>query len=95
MIVMKDTKKITNSNELSTIFKALSHPLRVQIVEQLLKDEGTNVSNLVSIFNVSQPTISQHINILKTLGIVTGQRKGSQIYYKINNDTVIKLFKLF
>ena len=39
MIVMKDTKKITNSNELSTIFKALSHPLRVQIVEQLLKDE--------------------------------------------------------
>ena len=79
---------------ISEIFKALSHPTRIKIVARLIDKDECNVSKMAERLGIPQPTISQHINILKTHGIIEGYRKGNQICYKIVNEQVRKIFGL-
>ncbi len=83
----------TELENLAGLFKALSHPTRVQIVMGLIEKEECNVSKMVEKLGIAQPTISQHINILKSYNIIQGYRKGNQICYKIINNQVKKLFE--
>lgn len=89
---MKTDKK-TTINEYSEILKALGHPVRLKIVCGLVKKETCNVGTIVEKLSIPQPTISQHLNILKNAGIVTGYRKGTQVCYKIENAEVIKIIE--
>ncbi|OGI19588.1 MAG: hypothetical protein A2287_02635 [Candidatus Melainabacteria bacterium RIFOXYA12_FULL_32_12] len=89
--ILENTEK---ANELAFIFKALSHPIRVQMIAGLIKNDECNVTKMVENLKASQPTISQHINVLKSSGIVKGYRKGNQICYKIDNDTVRKIYSV-
>ena len=77
----------------SHIFKALSHPLRLQIACGLLMKDECNVSKMVEKLGVSQPTVSQHLNILKNAGIIQNQRKGTQICYRVINEKVKSIIK--
>ena len=86
--------KTLDFEAISEIFKALAHPLRVQIVAGLIKKNECNVSTMVEKLGVPQPTVSQHLNILKSHGIIEGFRKGNQICYKVTNDQVKKIFEL-
>jgi len=76
---------------LAEIFKALAHPLRVKIALGLMKKEECNVSKIVERTGVAQPTVSQHLNILKNAGVIKGNRKGNSICYQVENETVIKI----
>lgn len=73
------------------IFKALAHPVRLRIVCGLVNKEECNVSIMVEKLGISQPNVSQHLNILKNAGVITGYRKGTQICYKVTNDAVKKI----
>lgn len=75
----------------SEIFKALAHPLRLKIVCGLTKKDECCVSLMVEKLGVAQPTVSQHLNILKNAGVIEGYRKGNQICYKMTNDVVKKI----
>lgn len=80
-------------DELAEIFKALSHPLRLKIVVGLSNKEECHVSKMVEKLGVPQPSVSQHLNILKNAGVITGYKKGTQVCYKVTNETVLKLVK--
>jgi ArsR family transcriptional regulator len=68
--------------------KALGDETRQRILE-ILQTEGEKcVSDLVDAFNVSQPTISHHLNFLKQANLVTSRREGKQIYYQANQDNI-------
>ncbi len=70
--------------------KALGDETRQRILE-ILQTEGEKcVSDLVDVFNVSQPTISHHLNFLKQANLVTSRREGKQIYYKANQDNIVE-----
>jgi len=73
------------------IFKALAHPIRLKIVCGLMTKDECNVSLMVEKLEVPQPTISQHLNILKNAGIITGYKKGTQICYKLTNEKTKKI----
>lgn len=75
----------------SEIFKALAHPLRLKIACGLMKKEECCVSVMVEKLNVAQPTVSQHLNILKNANVVECYRKGNKICYKITNNKVKKI----
>ena len=75
------------------IFKALAHPLRLRIVCGLMKKDECNVSVMVEKLAVAQPTVSQHLNILKNASIITGYKKGTQICYRITDDKTKKIIK--
>jgi DNA-binding transcriptional ArsR family regulator len=73
------------------IFKALSHPIRLKIVCGLMRKEDCNVGVMSEKLAVPQPTISQHLNILKNANIIAGYRNGNQICYKLENSIVKKI----
>jgi DNA-binding transcriptional ArsR family regulator len=72
------------------ILKALGHPIRFCIVEGLLGGEQ-NVTTMVDCTGVPQPTVSQHLNILKAAGIIEGERDGNQIRYSVCNSEAKKI----
>ena len=68
--------------------KALGDETRQRILE-ILQNEGEKcVSDLVNVFNVSQPTISHHLNFLKQANLVLSRREGKQVYYRANQDNI-------
>ena len=80
-------------DELAEIFKAISHPMRLRIAIGLSKKEDCNVSVMVEKLGISQPNVSQHLNILKNAGVITKVRKGNFICYKLDNDFVKEIIK--
>lgn len=69
----------------SQILKALSHPIRLQMVDVLLDDECC-VTDVVNALGISQSTSSQHLTILKNSGIVYPEKHGTKTCYKVNDD---------
>lgn len=83
--------KKLNSEEISSVLKLLSNPLRISILEQLQIKERCGC-DLIEIFpHVSQPSISQHLTLLKMNKIIKDEKKGQHIYYKIVDLRVIEL----
>ncbi len=75
------------------ILKALAHPLRLKIVCGLSKKGACNVGTMAKKLGAPQPTVSQHINILKSAGVIAGYRKGVEVCYKIENPEALKIIK--
>jgi len=69
--------------------KALADDTRQQILE-MLQEREMCVSDVVAAFNMSQPTISHHLHILKRFGLVTSRKEGKQVFYAIDRDKVIE-----
>lgn len=64
-------------------FKALSDPTRRTIL-QLLKEKDLTAGDIADQFNISKPSISHHLNILKQAKLVQDERQGQNIIYSIN-----------
>lgn len=69
------------------LFKALSHPLRLQLI-QLLEDGGRAVHELVEESGASQPLVSQHLAILRAARLVQSDRHGRETHYSLVDDHV-------
>jgi ArsR family transcriptional regulator len=70
--------------ELAAVAKALGDPIRVQLVDVLRRHAGkVCVCELVPLFDVSQPTVSHHLKILRDAGIVGSERQGLWAYYYV------------
>ena len=66
-------------------FKALSDETRQNIL-RMLEQREMCVCEIVGSFDVSQPTISHHLDILKRAGLIESKRRGQNIYYSLNRD---------
>lgn len=82
-------------NELATLFKALSHPARVAIIEYLLSVDSCICGDIVNELPLAQPTVSQHLKELKNANIIKGNIEGTAICYCINEDTLKKFEDYF
>jgi DNA-binding transcriptional ArsR family regulator len=71
------------------ILKALSHPARLCIVKTLIDTGERNVMTMQNCLKVPQSTISQHLSILRTAGIIKGRREGLEVFYSVQDDIVI------
>jgi len=65
-------------------FKALGHPARIAIVEQLLRSQCCICKDFTSEIDLAQPTISRHLQELKSAGIICGSIEGVSVSYCIN-----------
>ena len=74
-------------DQLAAQFKALADPARVKIVNQLFNSlaaaDEVCVCNLTATFDLSQPTISHHLKILREAGLVEASRRGTWAYYRL------------
>ena len=68
--------------------KALADDTRQRILV-MLTDEELCVGDIVEAFDISQPTISHHLNVLKQFGLVTSRKEGKQVFYTVNHENVV------
>ena len=68
--------------------KALGHPIRLGIAMKLAREPETCACDFADVFDVSQPTVSQHLRVLREAGLVTTKRRGTQICYSLDPKTV-------
>jgi ArsR family transcriptional regulator, arsenate/arsenite/antimonite-responsive transcriptional repressor len=74
------------------VAKALGDPIRMQLVDVLRKHAGkVCVCELVPLFELSQPTVSHHLKVLREAGVVESERRGLWAYYYVNPDAVKEL----
>jgi predicted transcriptional regulator len=85
---------ISKFNENAELLKILAHPVRLCIVNGLIKNGGCNVSHMQNCLGMPQSTISQHLQKLRTAGIIEGERNGLEVSYKICNDKVKKIMEV-
>lgn len=76
------------SYDLNKFFKAISDQNRVRIME-LLKDKELNVSQICEHFDMQQPSVSHHLNILKNAGIVASSKRGKEVYYRLDSICIV------
>src|SRR5205085_9475363 len=74
--------------ELAERFRALADPTRVAIVNRLSGADELCVCDLTEAFDLSQPTISHHLKILREAGLVESSRRGTWAYYRLVPETV-------
>jgi ArsR family transcriptional regulator len=77
---------------MATIAKALGDPVRLQLVDVLRKHAGkVCVCELVPLFDLSQPTVSHHLKVLRDAGLVDSERRGLWAYYYVLPDALKEL----
>ncbi len=81
--------RTTDERKISEFFKALSHPTRIAIVTNLLKNKKC-VNDIRDLVKVKQPNISQHLSLLKLNGIVDWHQEGKMRCYYLKNPQLIK-----
>jgi DNA-binding transcriptional ArsR family regulator len=81
-------------NDLANMAKAIAHPARIAILQQLVKTNACICGDLVNELGLAQPTISQHLKELKNAGIIQGTVEGTSICYCID-PKVWKQYQLF
>jgi len=75
--------------EMATVAKALGDPVRLQLVDVLRRHAGkVCVCELVPLFDLSQPTVSHHLKVLRDAGIVGSERDGLWAYYYVVPDAL-------
>ena len=75
------------------LLKVLAHPVRLCIVKGLM-EKSCNVSNMQECLELPQSTVSQHLKVLGSGGVIKGTRNGLEINYSISNDSVQELVKV-
>ena len=74
------------------IIKALAHPTRLFIVDELSRGERC-VCELTDMIGVEMPTVSRHLSQLKAAGILEDEKRGSQVFYRLRVPCVLNFFK--
>ena len=70
---------------LAQVFKALGDPVRLRLVSLIGAHQGGEVCvcDLTDAFDLTQPTISHHLKVLREAGIITSERRGTWVYYRL------------
>jgi len=73
------------------ILKALAHPTRLFIVDELARGERC-VQHLTDLIGVEMPTVSRHLSQLKNAGILEDEKRGAQVFYRLRVPCVLNFF---
>jgi DNA-binding transcriptional ArsR family regulator len=74
------------------LLKALSHPVRLRIIE-VLSDGELCVKRIEEILGVRQPTVSQHLARLKVAGLVESERRGHLVCYRLSEERAARVYR--
>lgn len=77
---------------IAKVSKALSDKNRMKIL-QMLSDGETNVSTVAENLNVEENLASHHLRVLSAVGFLKNQKKGREVYYRLNKTRLVSLFK--
>ena len=79
-------------NAQAKVHKALAHPTRLFIVEELSRHERC-VCELTAMVGVEMATVSRHLSVLRGAGIVEDDKRGAQVFYRLKTPCVMNFFR--
>ncbi|MDQ6875607.1 MAG: metalloregulator ArsR/SmtB family transcription factor [Actinomycetota bacterium] len=95
--VTSDALTADQAVDLAGVLKALADPVRLRLLSLIASHAGGEacVCELTDDFDVSQPTISHHLKVLREAGLLTCERRASWVYYQVVSERIALLAKLF
>jgi len=87
-----DAKTLARYEARAKVVKALGHPSRLFIVDQLSKNGEKCVCELTEMIGADMSTVSRHLSILREAGLVKDEKRGSTVYYSLRVACVLDFF---
>lgn len=86
----------TGAEELAPLFKALADPMRLRLLSLIACHDGGEscVCDLLEAFDVTAPSISYHLKILREAGLISSERRGTWVYYRVVPASLAALSRL-
>ena len=81
----------TDFKSQAQVFKALAHPGRLLMVDELSRGERC-VCELAALVGSEMPTVSRHLSVLKQAGILDDEKRGAQVFYRLVTPCVMNFF---
>ncbi|WP_094288911.1 ArsR/SmtB family transcription factor [Mycobacterium lehmannii] len=91
--VIREPLSIAAAADIAAKLKALSDPVRLRLFSLVASHAGGEacVCDISGDFDVTQPTISHHLKVLKDAGLLASERRGSWVYYSVRAETLMTL----
>ncbi len=80
-----------DTEEQAAFFRVMADPTRLKLVKLLCRQRKPNalcVNAVANLLGITQSAVSQHLRVLKTMGLVKGERRGNRVHYFINPDSI-------
>jgi ArsR family transcriptional regulator len=83
----------SGAEELASLFKAVADPMRLRLLSLIACHDGGEscVCDLTAAFDVTAPTISYHLRILREAGLISAERRGTWVYYRIEPAVMARM----
>ena len=88
-----DRKTLARYEARAKILKALGHPSRLLIVDELASRGERCVCDLTALVGADMSTVSKHLSVLKSTGLLEDEKRGTQIYYRLRIPCVANFFE--
>lgn len=94
--MVREPLTVEQAEQLAAAFKALADPVRLRLLSLIASHAGGEacVCDLTGEFDVSQPTISHHLKVLREAGLLSSERRASWVYYRIRPGALAVLAEL-
>jgi ArsR family transcriptional regulator len=81
------------ADELAPLFKAVADPMRLRLLSLIACHDGGEscVCDLLDAFDVTAPSVSYHLKILREAGLISSERRGTWVYYRVNPDVMARM----
>jgi ArsR family transcriptional regulator, arsenate/arsenite/antimonite-responsive transcriptional repressor len=81
------------AGELAPLFKAVADPMRLRLLSLIACHDGGEscVCDLTAAFDVTAPTVSYHLKILREAGLISAERRGTWVYYRVNPEVMARM----
>ncbi len=83
------------ADRIAGLMKALADPVRLRLMSMIAASDEVCVCELMGPFDVSQPTISHHLKVLRSVGLVDSERRGTWVYYRADREALGAIGGLF
>ena len=87
-------RRAPTDGDIAAVAKALGHPARIRIVRLLLEKQSCIGWDIVDAVGLAQSTVSEHLRILKSAGIITGEIERPRVCYSLNPESFLPLATL-
>jgi ArsR family transcriptional regulator len=91
----RETMSATEAERITGLLKALADPIRLRLMSIIAASEEACVCDLTAPFDVSQPTISHHLKVLREAGLVDSERRGTWVWYRARREALDAVGGLF
>jgi ArsR family transcriptional regulator len=81
------------ADELAPLFKAVADPVRLRLLSLIACHDGGEscVCDLLEAFDMTAPSVSYHLKILREAGLVSAERRGTWVYYRVNPEVMARM----